>query len=71
MEAPWPPDHMDLHQARQEYQRMRAIERPSTADLRREAALARRIETLARSEFRAAMDVAGERYELAVAGVGR
>jgi hypothetical protein len=71
MEAPWNPDHMNLQQARQEYQRMRAIVRPSTADLRREAALARRIETLARSEFRAAMDVAGERYELAVAGVGR
>lgn len=50
MAVPWNPDEMTLDQARAEYDRVRKIVKPSTADLRRESALARRVRTLEASD---------------------
>lgn len=46
MDAPWTIAEMSLEQAKAAYQAYRARRNPSTADLRREADLARHIERL-------------------------
>ena len=69
--VPWNPDEMTLEQAQQEYERVRRIRKPSTADLRREGHLVRRIELLARDQYDDALAAAALSYGQAVAGVGR
>ena len=53
MTTPWNPTEMSLPEASQEYQRLRRNRCPSTADLVRENAVARRIRELEQIELRA------------------
>ena len=80
MDAPWNVERMTIDEAIREYERMRGIAKPSTADLRREGALCRRIRSLANIEFVSVARSTSDLHELCeardlrnlqLAGVGR